>query len=50
MRGLDVIAPTEEQQTRGEEILESMPPFPQEGYLQIEDGMLLVNLSTVPGR
>lgn len=50
MRGLDVTAPTTEQLERGAELLESMPVYPDPGYLQVEDGLLLINLSTVDGR
>ncbi len=50
MRGLDVIAPTEDQQARGEAVLADMPAYPLEGYLDVVDGILVVNLATVPGR
>lgn len=50
MRGLDVVEPTDEQSLRGQELLRSMPAYPQPGYMQMKDGLLLINLSTIDGR
>ncbi len=50
MRGINVVLPTPEQVTRGAGILATMPAYPEPGYLQVQDGVLLINLSTVPGR
>lgn len=50
MRGLDVQEPTPEEIERGEVFLESMPAYPQDGFIQVKDGLLLINLSTVAGR
>lgn len=50
MRGMNVTVPTAVELERGRTLLESMPVYPEPGYVQIIDGLLLVNLQTVAGR
>lgn len=50
MRGLNISVPTSDELERGQELLDSMPAYPEPGYLQVKDGLLLINLTTVDGR
>ncbi|MBL0749142.1 glucosyltransferase domain-containing protein [Nocardioides baculatus] len=50
MRGMNVVDPSSDELERGHELLQSMPAYPEPGYMQVSEGLLLINLETVAER